>query len=432
LSQLNYFLPSLTAKPTDENALTRAFMTTMRYSPALMFGFYQMVRDSLHAKGIPAKATPKVQQLNLADVVIDSQRRHLGKEVRTIVSVLLTNDDLVIKRTIEPIVRKPVYDGLLAFGNDIMLFIENKPRNKNVWEDQLCPSKEDVTEDTTVIGVPAIVSWRDIVDLINSLISSPAIGGSERTILSDLRAYMGQHHGHLNPYRTFGQCGNNNELLYLRIESLLKEVAKDPKLVDYHNGWAYYIMVEGYPGIEQVGLVLHEDKEGKWTVELFLAFADTIKQSRAFYTRDIRISRIDELRGKGWEVKGNFHLSHMQRHLYWYPTDADKLAEYVAHWKAHVPDIHRYPKGEVAGMLKKLFNQGLLSDNDEMRTGFKKYVLNTKRTRINMSPGVVLLYHWTAAKAVELDAKDQLRDEVITRIKEGFTILGMKPNFLSA
>ena len=431
MGQLNYFLPLEGAKPHHENALTRAFMTTMRFSPALMFGFYQMVRDSLHAKGVPASDTPKVHELDLADVVIDSQRRHLGKEVGTIVSVLLTNDDLVINRRIEPIDRKPVYDGLLAFGNDLMLFIENKPRNKDVWDDQLCPSAEDVTEDTKVIPVPAIVSWRDVVDLINNLITSPATGGSERTLLSDLRAHMGRYQSHLNPYRTFGLCGNNKDLLKLRIESLLREVANDPKLVDYHQGWAYYITVEDCPGIEQVGLVLHEDKEGKWFLELFLAFADTIKQSRAFYALDVNVGLIEKLRTTGWVVNGNFHLSHMQRHLYWYPTDADQVSNYVAYWKWHVSDIHRYPKDAVAGLLKGLFNLKLLTDTDEMRRALKKYVLDTKRTWINMSPGVVLLYRYSDAKAIDLDGKNQFREELIARIQEGFGLLGIAPTFLN-
>lgn len=430
MSNLNYFMPYRRAEGHHENALTRAFMTTMRFSPSLLLGFYQMVRDSLHAKGVPPADTPSMHELDMADVVLDSQRGGLGKEVKKIVSVLITNDDLPIDRVIEPIDRKAVYDGLVTFGQEITLFIENKPRNGHVRPDQLCPNKEDVAEDTMVVPVVAVVSWRHIVDLINSLSDSSMINGSERNILADLRGYMWEHHGHLNPYRTFGLCGNNPELLELRIESLLREVAVDPGRVEFHRGWAYYIGIEGYPGIEQVGLVLRTEKDGMWRVDLFLAFADTIKQARRFYTLDIKLAMVDDLRSHGWDVRGHFHLSHMQKHLYWYPTDAEKVQQYIEHWKKNVSDIHQYHKDEISAILGKLFERSLLTDNDEMRAAFKKYVQNTNRTRINMAPGLVLQYSWSSGRAVDLDAKGEFRDELMARIREGFRILDIEPSFL--
>lgn len=406
-------------------------MTTLRYSPSFMLAFYNMVRENLIHKGVSQSDTPKLHELDLGNILVDSQKEQLGPEVETVVSVLLTNDEIPVVRKIERVDRQAIYDGLLTFGSDITLFIENKPQSGNVWEDQLCPSRAHLADETNVIPVPAVISWRDVVDLINRLIVNPSISGSERMILSDLQAYMGLYHPYLNPYREFAQCGNDKQLLYLRIEGLLREVAVDPGLVRYHNGWAHYIAAEGHPGIDRVALVLQEDPAGKWFLQLFLGFADTINQARAFYERGCDTSKVADLRSKGWEVKGNFHLSHMQRHLYWYPTDEDRVVEYIKFWVDHTDQIYQYPRNKVVAMLQEQFDQNLLNNTEEMRIALDRYVMNTNRTKINMAPGVVLHFHWTAAEAIELDRKQQFRDVLAAKIKEGFTFLGEKPNFIS-
>jgi hypothetical protein len=132
----------------------------------------------------------------------------------------------------------------------------------------------------------AVLSWRDLIDVINGLIANPVIGGTERMILEDLQSYINLHHGNLNPYRQFGLCASNHELLRARIEVVLKEAAGEDR-VHYHTGWGYYIAVEGQPGIDRVALILQDAGEGDWKLELFIGFADTVNQARGFYALDV-------------------------------------------------------------------------------------------------------------------------------------------------
>lgn len=434
MSNLNYFMPYRRAEGHHENPLTRAFLTAMRFSPALLFSFYQMVRDALETKAAAREnleRLPRLHELTLSDVQLATQKKHLEQEVEALVSVLITDDREAFDQPIIPVERDAVYDGIISFGHQVTLFVENKLRVGQVWHGQLCPSTSDVRPGTHLMPRAAVLSWRDLIDVINGLIANPAIGGTERMVLEDLRSYINIYHGHLNPYRQFGLCRGNHELLLARIQVVLKDVSAEDR-VHYHTGWGYYIAVEGQPGIDRVALILQDAGEGDWKLELFIGFADTVNQARGFFALDVDLNGVDRLRARNWVVSGNFHLSHMQRHLYWYPTDPDRVKDYLLHWKAHPDNIAQWQKDDLPAFLQDLFTRKVIDDNDEMRTAYNRYVQDTNRTRINVGPGFVLRYFWSSKDAMALDAQGRFITELAAKIREGFTFIGTVPGFLNA
>jgi len=434
MSNLNYFMPYRHAEGHHENPLTRAFLTSMRYSPSLLLAFYQMVRDALSAIpdiGPALSELPKLHELELDDVSLVAQSKSLGREVSRLVSVLITDETGDFPQPIVPVERDAVYDGLISFGNDMTLFIENKLRVNNVWHGQLCPSAKDVPEGAVLLPRAAVLRWREIIEMVNKLISTPAISGAERTVLFDLRDYINQYHAYLNSYREFGQCGNSHELILLRIKAVLEEIAADKELVRYHHGWGYYIAVEGHPGIDRVALTIHPDQDDSWKLELFIGFADTVTQARAFYQRKLEVQQVARLRELGWDVKGNFHLSHMQRHLYWYATSDDRVVDYLTYWSAHVRDIRQYDRDELHPYLQGLFKADLLEDSEDKRADYERHIAGTNRSRINLAPGLLIRRFWTSDQAVSLDGAKQFSKQLREKLREGFTFIGERPTFLA-
>lgn len=188
MSSLNYFLPSVSAKGHHENPLTRACLSTLRFSPNLLTAFYQLVREGLPDEGARTHL-PRTHVLDLSGLQIETQRGSLGTEAEVYVSVLITNDPPVMPERISRSKRKAVYDGVVTFGQRIKLFIENKPRKEHVWHGQLDPRDSDVPDEAILLHKASVVGWRDLVEALNQLINFRSISGGERQALLDLRVY---------------------------------------------------------------------------------------------------------------------------------------------------------------------------------------------------------------------------------------------------
>ncbi|MBS1940108.1 MAG: hypothetical protein JST38_04445 [Bacteroidetes bacterium] len=429
MSGLNYFLPSQTAKGHYENPLTRAFLSTLRFSPNLLTAFYQLVRD-----GLPDEDTrgqlPRTHVLDLSELQIETQRGSLGTEVEVYVSVLITNDPPVMPETISSSDRKAVYDGVITFGQRIKLFVENKPQKDHVWHGQLNPRAADVPEEALLLGKASVVSWRDLVEAINQLVSYPSISGGERQALVDLREFMHLHHPNLNPYKSLDQCGDSRELIELRIESLLKAIAANDALVKYHQGWAYYIEAEGHAGIERIGLILENPGKPEWYLKLFIGYADTVKQSQAFYKRNLDLSAFERFEEQGLMPHGNFHFSFMQRHLVWYRTTQEQVRSYVDYWHDRTDEIGQYKVGAIKVALQRWFKAKVLNDDADKAAELDKSVFQTGRTTVNVAPGFVLTRTWNKETALRLDKTDALANEIRKAIVDGLGIMREDPKFL--
>jgi len=429
MSSLNYFLPSVSAKGHHENPLTRAFLSTLRFSPNLLTAFYQLVREGLPDEGARTHL-PRTHVLDLSGLQIETQRGSLGTEAEVYVSVLITNDPPVMPENVTRSKRKAVYDGVVTFGQRIKLFIENKPRKEHVWHGQLDPRDSDVPDEAILLNKASVVSWRDLVEALNQLINFRSISGGERQALLDLREFMNLHHPNLNPYKSIDQCGDSRELVELRIESLLKEIASSDELVKYHQGWAYYIEAEGHVGIERIGLILEDQGTPEWYLKLFIGYADTVRQSRDFYKRNLDLSAFERFEQQGLMPHGNFHFSFMQRHLVWYRTTQEQVRWYVEFWNKHMDQIGQYKVGEVKAALQKWFDAKVLNDDVDKAAELDKAVFLTERTTVNVSPGFVLTRIWSKEEALRLDKNGQLAQGIRKAIVDGFEIMREQPKFL--
>lgn len=434
VGHLNYFEPFNHKDARHEDQLTRAFLTLLRYSPLTLVATYDLVRNAI-VRAATKEAIdvdlPSIADLDVTHVSIETQRGGLPA-VSEFVSVLISNDRAPLNLGVAPSTRRAVYDGIVSFGQSLALVIENKPRVQNVWEGQLSPSSKDVPPESRVVPMAAHLSWREIVLLVTKLMQQEAVGGAERLMMHDMLEFISTHFAYLNPFENLALCKGNSELIQMRIEALLKELVNHADQVQYHRGWAWYISVEDTPGIQQIGLILEEPDTPNWHLKLFLGFADTVNQARNFFNTSLRLDLVGPLREQKWGVVGNFHLSHMQQHLLWYPTEDSKILDYLRYWSENSDEIGQYPTWEVASFLERLFQAGVIRDTAKQRDELKERLLDTNRKTANVAPGLVLAYVWSKEQAEQLDQAGRLTKDIASKIRDGMQLINAEPDFLKA
>ena len=79
------------------------------------------------------------------------------------------------------------------------MIIENKPSSRNVWFDQLNPSKQNLAEGINVYSNHALLEWKEIIKQLNHLLIITTISGVERMLIDDFLDYIDDNFPHLNP-----------------------------------------------------------------------------------------------------------------------------------------------------------------------------------------------------------------------------------------
>ena len=430
MNRLNYFEPYSTKEATHEDQLTRAFLTLLRLSPTALLATYDMIRTSVLSENTDQRQfLPSYTELQLSNVELANQQKNLPA-VNEYVSVLISNDKHSEKVDVGRSKRSAVYDGVISFGSQLALVIENKPRVQNVWAGQLSLNEKNVPEESVIHPTPARLSWRDMVVMTSQLLQHPAMGGTEKMLMHDFLEHVNRHFSYLNPFHSFHLCKSNRELLDMRIEAILKEIALEEDMVKYHRGWAHYIETRGHTGTQRIGLYISDHSKENWKLQLFVGLADTMNQARHFYKKDLDMQAIDRLGEHGLFSHGNFHLSHMQLHLLWYATDVDKTKDYIKYWQANIVRIKQITVEDVNALLADLFAKGVIKDKEEQRKQLQDQVHSTKRTRINVAPGLVIRKEWTKDEAETLDREGLLSGDIKEAIIQAFKVMREDPKFL--
>jgi hypothetical protein len=222
-----------------------------------------------------------LHELSINDLEFLTQKSRYEINSGKVVSVLITDDFL--KASVSPTEevkaseRGARYDGIIRIGGDITLLIENKPNARNVWREQLNPSIDNLSENTledTLVKIPALLEWRQIIEQVGTLLDAEAVSGIEKMLIADFLDFLDRHFVVLNPYRRFSQCKNSRPLLLRRIGNML-ETKFGKESTGYHRGWAHYVMA-GFPEVKQIGVRLeYKDNESeRWQVEVSLYVND--------------------------------------------------------------------------------------------------------------------------------------------------------------
>ena len=163
MGSLNYFEPYQSKTVYHEDQLTRALLVVLRHSPAALQFFSRVTEDALQKTAERVRKSvlslPAFHELPLDKVSMATQVGSLQRWTATqVLSVLLTDEAFGPKESVQVSERGARYDGLIKFGDDLLLIIENKPRMDNVWEEQLNPNLMDMAVEEVDLELGRVVS----------------------------------------------------------------------------------------------------------------------------------------------------------------------------------------------------------------------------------------------------------------------------------
>ena len=211
-------------------------------------------------------------------------------------------------------------------------------------------------------------------------------------------------------------CGDELHLLNRCCIAIMQEIA--PGRVAAHTGWKWHIAWED-AAAQQIAVSAEPSPAGGWHLGAFLGPGDSIIQARRLYT-SIDAKRLLALTECGWDIKPNFHLAHMQKNLIW-TTATMPLADYVAYWQeqqrfSNIGQVEIVDKDAFWRDVDKWQRIGLIVEADRAKIVDK--FLNTKRTRVNVCPGLNVIFRWDSATAIDMDNRSCLSQDVKTKIQD--------------
>jgi len=435
MSHLNYFEPYQSKPHHHEDQLTRAFLVVLKYSPAAMMRFYSYCVGDTMLRAKEEKLSielPHLHQLTIQDTDMYVQRSRYVLTASKVLSVLITDQSLDVIKTDDRIQisdRTAVYDGIIQFGNDIILLIENKPNARNVWRDQLNPASRNLSDENEpeIIPVPAILEWRQIIQQLNDLLAIEAVSGMEKMLITDFLEFVDARFMALNPYQRFSQCKNSKHLLTRRIKNILESSFEKDKH-GYHRGWAHYVLAER-PEVKQIGIRLEHNDQDKenWKIEISLYFGDIMQQARDFYKRtDINTDYFKNLRDSGWLTFTNPHISMQSKNWYFfnYPENSNVEA-YIDYWQNNRIELNQYMKSKLRAKLQEWSAKGLIQLDDKVYSDYENRLRNVQETtKFNWCPGLRILYYIPASEAIKLDDAGQFDTYLREKFAEGLKVLG--------
>jgi hypothetical protein len=418
MDRLNYFNPYASKSESHEDRLTRAFLILLKYSPTCLNFFYNYIlKSTTHRDELP-DASSLLQE----DIQFGTQVGSAQFETSRLLSILITNESYQPKIKIEGNERDAVHDGLITIGDDLSLIIETKPNTNDVWEAQLCPSKKDLSEEVEVLPTPVVLTWHEIISWLHQFTHSERHHYAEKQLASDFLDLVQRSFSYLNPYDRLDLCGDNEGLIKKRNQYLLKSIVNEKEMVKYHNGWGYYIeLPSSYKSIRKVSLILTKDQK----IELNLYFADTQGQGKALYPIELDIDYFEQ---NGWEVIPNFHFSFMTSSKIWFESE-DKN-KFVSYWNENYDSLkqlqgHDHIRSFLANLVE---NEVVVDKPEEMQ----QRIYSSKMHKLNVCPGLGLIYSYDLEKAKEMDKKSALAADL--REKISFCLKGVlkkEPTFLS-
>jgi len=427
MDRLNYFNPYKSKEAQHEDQLTRAYLVLLKYSSHAFFAFFEYCRDRLELKN-------EEQPLSFLEYIdkdwtIDTQRSNPNIETDYLLSVLITDENIKNDSSVSPSDRNAVYDGIITFGSKLTMIIENKPKSGNVWFDQLNPSKENLSEETTTYENTVVLEWKEIIKHLNSLQSVSTISGYEKIMINDFLSFVDEFFPTLNPYDNFSLCKGVKSLLYRRINNFLESIVRDSIEINKNNRWGYYVKVPFEP-IKQIGLILKMDEtekkgEKNWWLELDFSFGETQNQAKSFYRSAPDISKLKMLNDNGWRLSTNFHVAYQSSDLVWFKSGVD-IYKYIEYWIRNIDSIKQRNRDDVKEYLNFLEGNNIIVYDLNTQKKMEAKYFSTKMPNLNICPALGMIYTIPKEVAIEKDRTGELQELISKKIKEGLSIVNLE------
>jgi hypothetical protein len=404
-NHLNFFMPFERAPAWHENQLTRAFLVVLRYSPVAHQAWLRLV-------------APDRQLQDLAPPEFVTQRQRVlqpqaevpeGESVPGI-SVWLAPDAKNVKTNVEPSERQQVLDGIITYGSDLVVVIENKITWCNATEQ---PHQINLHgSPVTFAKDPVSVSWQQLLRVLSNMVERNLASGAERLLITDFLNLVESNFPNIGPYSTLAECGDQRFRVERRLDALIEEAVgtKEGKTSRWRD-------ITGTQKIFMAGLDFSDDSA---RVCLQMYPADTLGQARAFYAEPASVEAVLGLRSKGWRIEPNFHWGFMATGYAWSKSPL-AVEKYCAYWLKAINETGEVARPDWDAYWAKLETDKIVEPT--ARNEFDAQFTRSQRQKANPRPGIHCEYSWPLTTAKQLDGRGKLAGEIRARINQMLTAL---------
>ena len=399
-THLNYFFPYSGDVGHFETSLTRAFFTLLNLSPVLHAHLIGMIRDQAPALPLPSFFDLQPESFRL-DLELGSQNPSC--EYENAVLVHFTGTPAPRPASAAKTEDSRRYDAVLAYDSGWAFLCESKIGAADQKDTHARVSG-------TLHGVVEI-GWNGLIEAVWRLMECGLLCRTDEKLAEQFLEYVETKFENLSPYSSIARCRGSRARVDARCTQILRGF-----------GTAFGNKLDlGMGAMARYAVLRHAAGKGKDEsfVVLGLYPADTINQARRFYTK-ANIEATVRLKQRGWDVYPDLHLSFMQTSCLLLKGNR-RLDEYLRYWLDHMPQhgqivVNDDVKNSFLVAFEQLVAEGFASESD--RSGFAQQFIDTRRTKMNICPGVGAEYYWPLKRAEELDAQGRFAAEISERLQE--------------
>ncbi|KXS32679.1 MAG: hypothetical protein AWT59_1206 [Candidatus Gallionella acididurans] len=402
-NHLNFFVPYERAAAWHENQLTRALLVVLHYSPMAHQAWLRLVAPDKHLHNLP-KADFAAQRQR----VLGTDTEVPEGEVVPGISVWLAPDAAQDSSPIKESDRQQILDGIVNYGTELAVVIENKIG----WG--------GVTEQSHLINLhgspvkfekePVSVAWQQLLGVLFDLVERDLVSGAERMLISDFLDFVEEHFPLIGPYSTLARCGDEPFRVKRRLDTILGEVVGTDK--DKGKG------ARDLPDTAKIAMAWLGFASDKVCLSMWPG--DTLTQSRALYGDRCAVDAVLALRSAGWHVMSNFHWGFMATGYAWANTPLP-VEKYCDYWVNEIGATRELSRSEWETYWAKLESAKIVEADDKKE--FDAHFTGTQRPKAHPRPGLGCEYKWPLEEAQRLDAHGKFVEKVRERLNQMLTAL---------
>jgi hypothetical protein len=410
---LSVFLP-YDRPPHHEDHLTRAAMIVMRATP--------LARDGLLARvGAPVSA-------RLPEAELDIQARDVlkvpgsggadGLTLRRLISVFLSPDvgrDLS-GTVIAERIREQRLDGVLRFGDELVVVIESKIRGDE-------PSDQSEQLRRRGIGIEQqevkSLGWHELIEDWWALLERGLLAPAEKVLMDDLIAFTEEHFAHMLPFTTLGRAGESDQRRQRRLVALIREVVPGAHVEPLRRPdlGAVVMLEEANRTTQRIALMQDGD-----SLALCTWLAELKPQAHALY-RSGRAQRLAELLARQtgtWQACPNVHLAFRNAPVAQrlYLTCTLETGEYIRNWAgSDFAKVGACRYDAIRESLRPWLRErhyAALEDGQRLETFLKRLGHRDAHLR----PSIRVCRTWPWPHAAELDEHGTLVTDIRAAVRE--------------
>jgi len=255
-----------------------------------------------------------------------------GPTLRQLISVFLSPDvgrDLS-GTVIAERIRAQRLDGVLRFGDELVVVIESKIRG-----DEPSDQAEQLRRRGVEIEQQDVIAlgWHELIEDWWALLERGLFAPAERVLMDDFIAFTEEHFAHLLPFTTLGRAGENDQPRQRRLMALMKDVVPGGTVEPMRRpDLGAVVMLEEADKTTQ-RIVLMQDGDN---LALCTWLAELKPQAQALY-RTGRAQRLADLLASQpgtWQARPNVHLAFRNAPVAQrlYLTCRLETGEYIRNW----------------------------------------------------------------------------------------------------